>query len=298
MLRSELIARGYTDDEIRRTCGSRRLVSVRRGAYVDPGDERLHRPEDRHALAVRAAVGQLGPGCVVSHASAAVLHRIALWAVPLGRVHVSRPGTSGGRRSSQLHLHVCPMEPDEVVTVDGIAVTSPAATVAALARTLPFEQAVVVADSALHRGLVDPPALAAALDRYPRRHGTAAAARVLAFADRLAESPGESRSRVAMLRAGLPMPQLQVVRFSVDGVPLGRVDFWWPEQGVIGEFDGLVKYGRLLRPGQATGDVLVAEKLREDALRETARGMARWTWREIDPFAGVERRLRRTLGLP
>lgn len=245
MLRSQLIALGYTDDEIRRTCGSRRLVSVRRGADVEPGDERLLRPEDRHALAVRAAVGQLGPASVVSHASAAVLHGIALWDVPLDRVHVSRPGTSGGRRSGQLHLHVSPMEPDEVVTVDGIA----------------------------------------------------AAARVLAFADRRAESPGGGAQRVAMRRAGLPMPELQVMRCSAAGVRPGRVDFWWPEHGVIGEFDGLVEYGRLLRPGQTAGEVIVAEKVREDALRETARGMVRWTWAEIRPFDGAERKLRRVLGL-
>lgn len=295
VLRSQLIARGYSDDEIRRICGARRLVSVRRGAYVEPDDERLLRPEDRHGLAVSAAVAQVGAGAVVSHASAAVVHGISLWNVPLDRVHVSRAGTSGGRRSTQLHLHVAPMEPDEVVMVRGVAVTSVAATVAALARTLPFEEAVVIADNALHRRLVDPATLRAALDRYPRRHGAAAAGRVLEFATGLAESPGESRSRVAMLRAGLPMPVLQAPRFSAEGKWLGRVDFWWPEHGVIGEFDGLVKYGRLLKPGQTAGDVVVAEKVREDALRETARGMARWTWAEIHPFDAVDRRLRRLL---
>lgn len=294
VLRSQLLARGYSDDEIRRICGARRLVAVRRGAYVDPDDERLLRPEDRHGLAVSAAVEQVGPGAVVSHASAAVVHRIALWNVPLDRVHVSRAGTSGGRRSRQLHLHVAPMEPDEVVTVAGIAVTSVASTVVALARTLPFEEAVVVADNALHRELVGPHELREALDRYPRRHGTSAAARVLDFATGLAESPGESRSRVAMLRGGLPMPELQVPQYSAEGRWLGRVDFWWPEFGLIGEFDGLVKYGRLLRPGQTAGDVVVAEKVREDALRETGRGVARWIWPEIEI---LDRKLRRPLGL-
>ncbi|MBW0109016.1 hypothetical protein I4I84_09830 [Pseudonocardia sp. KRD-182] len=296
VLRSQLLAHGYSDDEVRRLCGSRGLVSVRRGAYVEPGDERLRRPEDRHALAVRAAVEQLGEGAVVSHASAAVLHGIALWDVPLSRVHVSREGRSGGRRSAQLHLHVAPLDADEVVTVDGIAVTSAAATVAALARTLPFEHAVVVADDALHRGLVTPASLAAAVGRPGRRCGTAAALRVLAFADGRAESPGESRSRVAVALAGLPAPVLQVPLHSADGIALGRVDFWWPEQGVVGEFDGLVKYGRLLRPGQSAGDVVFAEKVREDALREVARGVVRWTWAEIRPFDAVDRRIRRALG--
>lgn len=100
-----------------------------------------------------------------------------------------------------------------------------------------------------------------------------------------------------MWRAGLPLPALQVPQFSVDGRALGRVDFWWEDYEVAGEFDGRVKYGRLLRPGQSAGDVVFAEKCREDALRETGRGMARWVWSELDPFDRVAARLRRVLAL-
>ena len=32
---------------------------------------------------------------------------------------------------------------------------------------------------------------------------------------------------------------------------MARPDFWWEERGLAGEFDGMVKYGRLLRPGQS-----------------------------------------------
>lgn len=294
VLRSALLAGGYTDDEIRRL--SRRLVRVRPGAYVEPGDERLHTSESRHLLAVRAALAQLGPGMVVSHASAAVVHGIALWGVPLDRVHLTRHGAGGGRRSRHLHLHVLALGPEEIVTVGGVVVTSMARTMADLLRELPFEQAVVAADSALHRGRAVRADIVDALAGAPRRHGRAAAGRALGFANELAESPGESRSRVAMWRAGLPPPALQVPHRGLDGRPLGRVDFWWEEPGVVGEFDGRVKYGRLLRPGQDAGDVVFAEKCREDALREAGRGMARWVWTELDPFDAVARRLHRVLG--
>lgn len=293
-LRSRLLADGYTDDEIRRM--SRRLVTVRPGAYVEPGDERLGTPESRHLLSVRAAFAQVGKGAVVSHVSAAVVHGIALWAVPLDRVHLTRPGNGGGRRSRHLHLHVLPLEPEEIVSAAGIAVTSKARTLADLLRSLPFEQAVVAADSALHRERTERGDVVDALARAPRRHGRAAAGRALAFANGLAESPGESRSRVAMWRAGLPPPALQVPQHAVDGRSLGRVDFWWEEPGVVGEFDGRKKYGRLLGPGQDAGDAVFAEKCREDALREAGCGMARWIWVEIHPFDGVARRLRRVLG--
>ncbi len=126
----------------------------------------------------------------------------------------------------------------------------------------------------------------------------AAAARVVAFADGLAESVGESRSRVAIARAGLPAPVLQVPLHALDGRPLGRGDFGWPEHDVIGEFDGLVEYGRLLRPGQQAADAVIAEKVREDAVRDTGKRFVRWIWTDLHPFVAVAVRLRHVLGRP
>jgi len=50
----------------------------------------------------------------------------------------------------------------------------------------------------------------------------------------------------------------------------------------IGEFDGRVGYGRLVRPGQSPADAVYEEKLREDAIRDTGRQVVRWTWPELD----------------
>ena len=38
-----------------------------------------------------------------------------------------------------------------------------------------------------------------------------------------------------------------------DGRLIGYVDFGWPEQRTVGEFDGRVKYGRGLTPGGDPG---------------------------------------------
>jgi hypothetical protein len=46
------------------------------------------------------------------------------------------------------------------------------------------------------------------------------------------------------------------------------VDFYWEEQRTVGEFDGKIKYGRLLKPGKRIEDVIFEEKVREDALRD------------------------------
>ena len=58
---------------------------------------------------------------------------------------------------------------------------------------------------------------------------------------------------------------------------LARCDFGWEEHRTVGEYDGKVKYGRLLKPGQDPGDVVYDEKLREDMLRDLGHEVARWT---------------------
>lgn len=177
--------------------------------------------------------------------------------------------------------------------MNGFAVTSVARTLVDLARSVPFEEAVVLADGALFARLVGPAELAAAQERASRWRGGPAALRAVSFADGRAESPGESRSRVAIWRAGLPPPVLQLEVRSASGRFLGRADFGWPKLATVGEFDGLVKYGRLLRPGQSAADVVVAEKLREDDLRGERLGVVRWIWDDLDRFEPVAARLRR-----
>jgi hypothetical protein len=81
-----------------------------------------------------------------------------------------------------------------------------------------------------------------------------------------------------------------------DGGVVGRTDFAWEDQRLVGEFDGRVKYGRLLRSGQDPGDAVFREKVREDAIRDEGWGVIRWTWVDLyrpDRLAArVRRRLR------
>lgn len=163
---------------------------------------------------------------VVSHASAAVLHGLHIWAVRLDRVHVTRPRRNGGRCATFVHVHTAPLDPAEMLVIGGIRVTSLARTVVDLARSLPFEQAVVVADSAMfyeRPDRVEHDDLAAALERAPRWPGSPAARRVIAFANGLSESVGESRSPAAIAAAG-------------TGHFIGRVDPGRPELRTVGEF--------------------------------------------------------------
>jgi hypothetical protein len=291
--RRSLLARGVADGELRRWLRTGELVALRRGAYAVEGALPAGDPAARHRLQVFAALPSLARNAVVSHMSAAVMHGIPLWAVALDRVHVTRPRRSGARVATGLHVHSAALDRDEVVMVEGVPVTSPSRTVADLGRWLRFEPAVVVVDAALHRGLVTADDLAIAVARAARRPGIGAARRAIAFGDPLSESVGESRSRVKIMEAGLPTPHLQHEVVSSSGFFVGKVDFWWEGMRTVGEFDGRVKYGKLLRPGQSPGDAVFAEKVREDRLRAEGLTVVRWIWRELDDFAQVAHRLRR-----
>jgi len=61
-----------------------------------------------------------------------------------------------------------------------------------------------------------------------------------------------------------------------SGRLVGRCDFGWVRFRTLGEFDGRVKYGRLLRQGEEAGDAVFREKVREDDLRDLGNEVVRW----------------------
>lgn len=289
-LRPLLLAAGTTDRELRRLRRSGDIVSVRPGAYV--AAEELDGDVAAHLHAACAAGTQLGPGTVLSHITAALLHGLPLWAPPLGRVHATRDRRSGSRRNRHLHLHAAALGPDEVVSKNGLLLTSLPRTMLDIARFLPFEQALVPVDAALHEHRVTPEQLREALERAAHRAGNTAARQVLAFARPGAASPGETRSRVAIHRAGLPAPVLQHELHTASGVFLGQVDFWWEEFGSAGECSA----GGRVRARPAAG----AGPRRRPVRRKAARGRhprrrsrhGPWTWGELRDFGPVARRIR------
>lgn len=237
---------------------------------------------------------QLADDVIVSHESAAVLHGLPLWRLDLERVRVTCDRASGGRRSARVHLRTAPVDPVDIRTISGLRVTSLERTIVDLARSVPFEQAVVAADAALARG-ADRERAGMIVDGMRRWAGVPAARRVLDAADRRSESVGETRSRLAIAAAGLPVPELQWAVWSPTGVRY-QTDFSWPDHGTVGEFDGKVKYGRLLRTSEDPGDAVFREKLREDTIRDTGLHMVRWTWRDLADFGPTAARLGRRLG--
>ncbi|WP_324276091.1 type IV toxin-antitoxin system AbiEi family antitoxin domain-containing protein [Blastococcus brunescens] len=286
--RADALLDGISDAELARAVRRSELVRIQRGTYAETPATTSDDAAVRHALVVAATVAGLRVPGVVSHASAAVLHRLPLCRVPLGRVHVLRPPPAGGSGSARVHLHVARVPDDHVILVDGLLATDVTRTVVDVARTVPFESAVVLADRAVRTGGTSRERLSRCLERMGAVPGSRQAARVIAFADPLSESVGESRSRVLLHRLGLPAPDLQVRELRRDSSVFGGCDFGWEDDRTLAEFDGRITYGRLLKPGQDAGDAVFEEKRREDELRDHRWEVARWTWQDIDRPRVVE----------
>ncbi|WP_300345410.1 hypothetical protein [Nesterenkonia sp.] len=183
-----------------------------------------------------------------------------------------------------------------------VRVTPPAAALAETIPDMPVQEAVTVLDAAsAGRWSADRPMSLSDLEAAGGMVSTSEARRrweiLNRFADPRAESPGESRSRVLIAQLGFACPRLQ------EPIPLGRsrtvrVDFYWPEAAVVGEFDGRMKY---LRSGELSGlsveEVVYQEKLREDGLRERGLRVARWGWDELAKPERLAAKLRRA-GVP
>ena len=280
--RRALLAEGISDSAIRHAMAGGDLRRIRRGAYLAANHDKAVPQSGRHPLLVAATAPKLAPDAVISHVSAAALLGLAVWPPPLDRVHISRNGTrGGGRRTRTLHLHISPMTATDVLDVGGMTVTAAARTVVDVARTEPFETGLITADHALHIGMVDRQSLVEVLELQRNLAGTRRAEAVLAFADGLSESVGESRSRVAMLRAGMEIPTLQHRIHGHRGEFLGRVDFAYVDQRIAGEFDGKIKYRSGFVDGADAVDVMVAERRRADAIERAGWRVVRWMWDDI-----------------
>jgi hypothetical protein len=286
-LTRDLTADGFSPSELSRMIRSGELAHLRRGAYATPAEGQPD-PRVAHLRLLEATVPLCDPAAVVSHTSAAAMHELPVWSEQLTRVHLTRDRPGGGRTRRWVQVHGLPLPDSDIVKLGGFRVTGLARTVVDVARTLPLTQAVAAGDVALTR--IGRAEIAEALDRQAGRTGIGKARRAVALLDPRSESAGESFSRVTFYLARLPMPEPQFSVFAPDGRFLGRCDFGWPDLGVLGEFDGKAKYGELFRkPGQTAEEVLIAEKLREDRMRELGWLVIRWMWQDLirpEPLIG------------
>jgi very-short-patch-repair endonuclease len=191
-----------------------------------------------------AAVLSCGPHAVLSHGSAAALWEIA--SGRSGRIEVSVPTRSPHRRAGLLVHRRPALAIEDVTCHEGIPVTAPACTLVDIAPRLARRRLETAINEADKRGLVDPESLGSAIADLSGRRGVAALRDVLDRRTfRLTDSELERRFLPTARAAGLPVPQTQRV---VNGF---KVDFYWPQLGLVVETDGL-RYHRT--PAQQAAD--------------------------------------------
>lgn len=228
------------------------LTRLGRGSYalagaVDP-------------LRVAARLG----GCA-SHESAARLWFLETLLEP-SAMHVTLPRGRRRRPHRGVVVHWSDLDEAEVRG----RVTSPLRTVVDCARTLPFREALAIADSALRRGLLEHDDLvrAAATTSAP---GVRAARRVLQAADGRAANPFESGLRAVLLERGVAgfVPQLPV---RVPGLA-GCVDLGDPVRRIVLEAEGFEFHG--------TRQALHRDCRRYTALARAGWAVLRFSWEDV-----------------
>lgn len=271
---------------VRSLTASGDLVRMRQGVYATRAAVQWAGTDAtrRHVLRVLAARATVGNHAVASYHSAALLHHLDLLNLPLEDiVTLTVPPDKPWKRSrpASVVFYTADLSAEHLTRLYGLPLTTAARTVIDLARTLPFTDAVVVADSALHKEKTTKHELGKILDACARWPGVIQARRVVEFADDRAESPLESVARVIFDQSGLDAPELQAtVLIPSDAF---RVDFLWRAHKVIAEADGLGKYG--------DRSDAIKQLERDRRLRDAGFRVVHFTWKEL--FGTPELVLRR-----
>jgi len=219
------------------------------------------------------------------------LHGFALYEEDLSVVHLVRLDRGCSHHAAKINHHVVTQDiEDDLEVYGGVTAITPARAVWEVACRSSLESGVVTADSALRQnpGLRD--AIQELQERFAYFPGSRRGRLAIELADPRAESPGESVTRVQFHRFGIPKPELQHHVVDRHGSLVGISDFYWEEQRHLGEFDGKIKYQKLLRRDETPSECVFREKKREDTMRADLRGMTRFVWSEVMPH-----RARRTM---
>ncbi|BAS07837.1 uncharacterized protein Rv2248/MT2308 [Arthrobacter sp. Hiyo4] len=189
------------------------------------------------------------PFSAASHATA-----FTLWNLPEflpgsddGRIHISRPDTMAIVRRTGVVGHVGQFFADEIVTLNGLLITSRTRTWLDCARKMSVAELTVVADHLLRIPRPDfecrsgpyarPADLAEMLDRHKGTPGIQKARRALEQARIGSDSAPETKLRLALEYRGLPEPQLNIPVELGTGV-VRQSDLAYPEQRVAVEYEG------------------------------------------------------------
>ena len=235
MTAAQLSECGVDRNKARRMARAGHWVHLARGSYWvgrHSGGPSLH-------ARVRAVLLGCGPQVVAAGPTAARLHGIQGLPKDDGTLHLAAPNGHEVRSRKAIHVRRTTVLPSDCMLIRGIPLTNPARTCADLLLELPREEAVSVLDSALNQGLLSQSDRQLVLAHLSGRKGARRARTWLDLAVDRAESPLETRLRLACLDGGLPPPVLQWPIRDPDSGQQFRIDLGWPSQLVGLEADGI-----------------------------------------------------------
>jgi hypothetical protein len=262
--RRQLLALGLGNGAVdhRVECG--RLLAIHRGVYT-VGHPALS-VEGRWMAAVLAC----GLGAVLSHRSAAALWGMRSTSRTRAEVTVRR--YLHARPGIQCHYSDLPF--DEVTTLRGIPVTTPARTLLDLAAVLDRRRVERAANEAEIRRLADTLSLEDLVVRHPRRAGLATIRAILeagAIGAAVTRSELEDRFLEFLDGAGLTRPQVNAaLRLRERWV---EADCLWHPQRLVVELDGHATH--------RTAAAYEADRRRDRALSAAGWRVVRVTWRQL-----------------
>lgn len=295
-LRKELIAAGYTDNQIGLRVRSGQLHRIRRGAYCSGEVWRSLDAAGRHRMLCRAVLRTAHPLTVLTHSSAAIELGLPVWGVDLDVVHTTRTDGRSGRHERDWVQHRGRLPDDQVMAVDGARVSMPARCAIEMTTIATVEPALVTVNAILHTKaatLAELAQLARDVRHWPQSLTTDL---VLTLACPDMESVAETRTDYLCYMSGLPRPRPQVPILDEGGREFARVDFAWEEYGVFLEFDGRIKYERFRREGETLEQFVMREKRREERICAlTGWVCIRITWADLQNPAATAARIRALL---
>ncbi|MEX1184534.1 MAG: DUF559 domain-containing protein [Gemmatimonadota bacterium] len=257
--RGQILAAGVPADAIDVRLQDGQLQRVFRGVYqVGP----IAAPRAREMAAALACDGH----AVIADRSAGAQWQLVL-ARPAADINLIVARSDHGRRPGMKARRERTLRPDEVTTLEGIPITTPARTLLDLAACVSPRELERALAEAFARNLTTRPAMLRLLELHPTHRGAAALRALLDAGPALTRSEAEDRFLALMRKARLPLPETNVTVGDYE------VDFLWRTHRLVVEIDGFAFHSSVRK--------FESDRERDAVLAARGFSVIRVTWRQL-----------------
>lgn len=237
------------------TIGPAELVTI-------AGDARWQRLERLALARAQAYAPRMPAQAVFSHASAARIHGLPLPRRLAGdlTVHIAVNDSLLRPRTRGVRAHLVPPGRQTMTVVNGMRTLSAVDTWCSMATVLTADELIVMGDGLVRRRrpLATMTELERAVQAYAGRHGAPLLRAAHALVRPRTDSPRETELRLALVRAGLPEPEINRWVLDARGRRLRLGDMLYPEQRILVEYDGAHHFEDV---GQRRKDIDVLDEI-------------------------------------